>query len=95
MTKLRVTASALMELEQAVDWYEARSPDAAARFCRAIDLALDEIAAHPRRFAMRDERRRYLLLQRFPYHIIDRIDGTVVTVGAIRHTSRDDVPLED
>lgn len=95
MNKLRMAAKAFTDLKEAVDWYEARNLEAADRFCRAIDLALDDIVANPRLFARWDDDFRYVRLQRFPYYIIYRLDDNTVTVSAIRHTSRDNLPFEE
>jgi toxin ParE1/3/4 len=89
MDKLRMAPKAFEDLQDAVRWYEKRSRGAADRFCRAIDAALDAIVETPRLFAKWDDDYRYVLLQRFPYYVIYRLDGDIVTVTAIRHTSRD------
>lgn len=91
MNELRVAPAALQELKEAIDWYGARSRRAAQQFAQAIDSALTQIESTPERFPRLNERYRYVQLQRFPYFVAYRIDGNVVTVGSIRHTSRGDV----
>lgn len=95
MNKLRMAGRAFADLKEAVEWYEAQSFETAGRFCGAIDSAIDDIVANPRLFAKWDDRFRYVLLQRFPYYIIYRLDDDVVTISAVRHTSRDEIPFEE
>jgi len=90
MNELCVAPAALQELKEAIDWYATRSPRAAQRFAQAIDSALDQIEFSPERFPRLNDRYRYMQLQRFPYFIAYCINGNVVTVGSIRHTSRGD-----
>lgn len=90
MNELRVAPAALQELKEAIDWYAARSRRAAQRFAQAIDSSLNQIESSPDRFPRLNEKYRYVQLQRFPYFIAYRINGNVVTVGSIRHTSRGD-----
>jgi plasmid stabilization system protein ParE len=93
MAELRFASNVFRELEEAIQWYERRSPEAAIRFCDETDAAFDSIAAYPHQFAQWKGRYRYLLLKHFPYHLIYRINDNVVTIASIRHTSRDDYPL--
>jgi plasmid stabilization system protein ParE len=92
MTKLRFVRDALQDLEAALAWYEARSPEAARRFCEAIDVGLDLILSAPEMYPRWDERQYYYLVQRYPYNILYRVDPGIVTIAAIRHTSRNDSP---
>jgi toxin ParE1/3/4 len=95
MANFRMAPKAFQDLEEAVRWYESRSSNAASRFCRAIDSALDNIVAHPRQFAQWNDGYRYFLLHQFPYYIIYRLDDDIVTITAIWHTSRGDIPIEE
>jgi toxin ParE1/3/4 len=88
MNEFRVAPAALQELNEAIDWYGARSQRAAQRFAQAIDSALTQIESTPLRFPQLNEQYRYVQLRQFPYFIAYRVDGNVITVGSIRHTSR-------
>jgi plasmid stabilization system protein ParE len=92
MAELRFLPEAYRDLEEAVAWCQARSADAERNFCEAIDEGLDLILSNPSLYPRWDEHRHYYLLQRFPYYILYRVDGNVITVSEITHTSRDAAP---
>ncbi len=86
--KLRFEEEATDELEEALDWYSARSLDAEAALADAVDEALTKILCAPNRFLRIPPSHRAFPATKFPYQIIYRIDGELIVIAAIAHTSR-------
>jgi len=94
MAKYRFLPIALNDLEEAIEWYAARSATTAARFATEVERILANIESSPHRFPMWDDRHRYALLNRFPYFIAFRPVGDSPLIVAVRHTSRDAISFE-
>ena len=88
MNELLLLPRAEQDLEEAIDWYTARSTEAAERFADAVDGALIAIRTSPARFPKWDDRHRFYLLRRFPYYVAYRIQAEQILIVAVRHTSR-------
>lgn len=88
MVELLLLPAAERDLEEAIDWYFARSTEAAERFADEMDRALDDIREAPARFPRWDDRHRFFLLRRFPYYVAYRTEPGRILVVAVRHTSR-------
>jgi plasmid stabilization system protein ParE len=81
------------EFTEAVDYYRARSIEAAADLADAVEEALEWIAGHPRSCPRVDTPRirgehRYKMLRRFPYRVVFEVRDDEVVVKAIAHYSR-------
>jgi plasmid stabilization system protein ParE len=76
------------EYQTALAWYYVRSPHAAERFEAAFDQAIEYIKSHPTMFPLCDDRHRFVLLQRYPYRLVYRVDGETVKVIAVVHSRR-------
>ncbi len=87
MSRYRVVfrPDARTEAREAYLYLRAENPQAAEDFQRRLDEAVAELAesAHTWR-VVRGESRRYLMTQ-FPYALIYRLCGDVVSVGAVMH----------
>jgi plasmid stabilization system protein ParE len=79
---------AIAELNDATDWYLARSPRSAARFVDNVDAALNKINADPLRFPVIESQFRACSVERFPYQIIYRVDPDRLFIMAIAHAKR-------
>jgi plasmid stabilization system protein ParE len=79
---------AVDEAEAALTWYRQRSPRAAARFLREIEVALEAIAKSPERWPAFGHETRRCLLRRFPFLIVYRELPNVIQVLAIAHGRR-------
>ena len=88
MAEVGIHPAAEAEYEQALGWYLDRSPQAAARFEAAFDEAIEAIRSQPAMFPRCDEVHRYVLLRRFPYSLIYRVEGDAATVLAVAHSKR-------
>lgn len=88
MAELSLHPEALAELEAAIDWYQARSPDAAKKFADEVEHTLESIADQPKSFARYDDDHFFAILQRFPYSVVFRVHEGQLFIVAIAHASR-------
>jgi len=58
------------EYDDALAWYQSRSPQAASRFEAEMDRVLQSIGSGPERFPEYDDEHRYASLKRFPYSVV-------------------------
>lgn len=79
---------ATSELEASADWYAERSRRAARNFCVAVDVAITNIGADPKRFVRIDARHRGCNVQKFPFQIVFRHDRDRVHIVAVAHAKR-------
>ena len=85
---LDVLSAAAEEALEAAKWYAARNLVAATAFEIEIRRAFSEIAEAPERWLAHVEGTRRFLLQRFPYEIVYRVQGSRVLVVAVAHCKR-------
>lgn len=76
------------ELEDALEWYLKRSPQAAEAFLREIERAVSLIAGAPGIWATFEAGTRRCGLHRFPYNIIYRETEDGIEVVAVAHQKR-------
>lgn len=88
MAELVITAAAEADYLEAYAWYAERSSRAANGFEREFELAQQEIAGDPQRFASCDARHRRYLLRRYPYQVVYREEQGKVIVIAVAHAKR-------
>jgi plasmid stabilization system protein ParE len=79
---------ALLELEAAQAWYRERDLLFATAFVAEVVRATTEISNHPDRFPRTRGNERCLVLRRFPFSSIYRIQGNTVFVTAVVHQRR-------
>ncbi|HEY6803312.1 MAG TPA: type II toxin-antitoxin system RelE/ParE family toxin [Pyrinomonadaceae bacterium] len=90
--KVVARPQAQVELCEAADWYDSKSPGPGEEFIQAVFDVFDALTInpllHPRRHATRNIRWRFT--KRFPYRVIyEVIDGErQVVVAAILHVAR-------
>jgi hypothetical protein len=85
--RLRFLRIAALELDQAVQWYESRSPDLGVAFRIEVNSAVALIIRFPEAWPVADGVRR-CHVRRFPYALIYTIDGNDILVLAVAHLSR-------
>lgn len=83
-------AEAVLELAEAIDWYDERRPGLGDDFEREVWRTVDRIAALPHAWApwRYDPKYRFARLKRFPYMLPYVIDGTEALVLAVAHERR-------
>lgn len=85
MAEVSIHPEAEAEYGDALGWYYERSPRAAERFQAAFDEA---IRGHPERYPTLDETHRLVLVARYPYSLVYRLDGDAARVIAAAHAKR-------
>ncbi len=79
---------ALAEAVAAAAWYRERSAKAAAAFEAEIAHVMDRIAGAPDRYPPYTDETRRILLRRFPFAIIYRVDADRIEIVAVAHGRR-------
>ena len=88
MDEIRFHPEAQDEYQVALAWYQARSPQAAARFEAEAEHVLELIASNPEMFPKYDEDHRFVMLRRFPYSIVYQVAAGHIQVVAVAHSRR-------
>ncbi len=88
MAEVSIHPEAEAEYEHALGWYHDRSPQAAERFDAAFNEAVESTRSHPTMFPLCDNIHRFVLLRRYPYSLIYRVDGEAARVIAVAHSKR-------
>ena len=86
--RVEIHPIAAIELQDALEWYGARSVDASESFEREFNAAVSKIIDFPTASPSVSNRTRRCRLDRFPYGIIYRIRDDVLTIIAVMHLSR-------
>ena len=79
---------ATAELTAAGEFYERQLPTLGAQFLDAMDEAVAEIVAAPKRWRVLDAEVRRYLVPRFPYAIYYRMHSDHIRILAFKHHSR-------
>ena len=87
---IRFCSEAATEIEEALDWYLAKSPAVAKRFHRTLSLLLQDIESDPNRFAKIHLDFQYGRVAGFPYICVLYAKQGNIQILAIAHTSRTD-----
>lgn len=90
MAEALFLAPAEDDYREARDWYHARSPQAAAGFEAAVEVALRKIVESPRLWPLCGARHRTYQLRRYPYHLVYREEADTILIVAVAHASRSD-----
>jgi plasmid stabilization system protein ParE len=88
VAEVTIHPEAEAEYEHALAWYLERSPQAAERFVIAFDDAIKAIRSNPTMFPLCDVVHRFVLMKRYPYSVVYRVDGDAVCVIAVAHSKR-------
>lgn len=88
MANIIFHAAAAVDYEDAYAWYYGRSEQAAEAFEEAIAQALQKIRQQPEQGLPFGRLHRCIMVKRFPYHIVYRIDRDPILVVAVAHGRR-------
>jgi len=80
--------AAQRELEEAADFYDLESPGLGLKFGEAVEAALEALLEFPESRPVLLGKTRKLVLARYPYSILYRLDGDHIVVSAVAHQSR-------
>jgi plasmid stabilization system protein ParE len=86
---VRLLPDALVEFDEAVDWYEQQSAGLGTKFLNRVREVLGHAATDPQRHAAIYLDVRKMLVPKFPYVILYRDVPNEVLVISVFHTSRD------
>ncbi len=86
--KVRLLASAVAELDEAVAWYAAQASGLDQRFIDNMRLARDRIAERPDAWHPLGAGVRRYRLARFPYGVIYVVEAGEIVILAIAHLHR-------
>jgi len=88
MLRVNFHREALLELDEAFDWYAKQSTSAARRFWIAVHEAAEKAARQPTLYAMFNGIHRSCPVTRFPYRLFFFVEEDLLTVVAVAHNSR-------
>ena len=78
-----------IDVAEAFDWYEQRSPGLGMEFLRAVDDTFAIIARTPQLFPQLQKNVRRARLRRFPYGVFFVARPDLISVLAVMHAHRD------
>jgi plasmid stabilization system protein ParE len=85
---IRFLKAAQVDITGAYEWYESKRPGLGEEFAETLEKLLSRILNRPGLFALAKHNARKAVMQRFPYNVFFRVDGEVITIVAVFHTSR-------
>ena len=85
---IRFLSVANREVDDAVQWYEARAEGLSWEFLDELDRAVRLVRRYPQAGIQIEPEIRQFLLTRFPYSIIYGIDQKTIVVIAVAHQRR-------
>lgn len=87
---IRFLKSAQKELDNAVEWYNQKSPDLGFKFLSEVNISLKRIASYPESCAEIEEDIRRCVVRRFPYGLIYGVDENkhFIVIIAVAHLHR-------
>lgn len=86
---LAIAPAAEQDIAEAYAWYESQRVGLGEDFLDSVDACIVAICRNPQMRPVVHEQYRRSLVRRFPYAIFYEQAGSVVTVYAVFHTSRD------
>ena len=87
--RVRLLTIAKQELDDAVAWYDERTPGLGREFLDEIDRAVRRAAAFPMSCTEMEPDVRRCLLARFPYGLIFGVDQETLVIVAVAHLHRE------
>lgn len=89
--KVELTTAAEIELDEAIAYYNSKSPELGTEFSEEARRAAQRIIEYPRARPLfgSDPEIRRCLFNRFPYGLVYAIEGDVAVVLAVMHLHRD------
>ena len=90
--ELLLRGRAKADIRRAAKWYERQRKGLGRDFVAEVDAALGLIEANPEQYEVVHREIRHAVLRRFPYGVFYRIRSTKISVVAVMHLKRDDIP---
>jgi len=82
--KIYITPAAIDDIDEAVNYYNAKVADLGFKFADDVEDNLAAIAEHPNAFTERYNNVRGKLLKRFPYLILYNVNHVIQNIEVIR-----------
>ena len=86
--RVRILEIALLELEDAVDFYSNECPGLGYEFADEVFNTIDRVSHNPVSWQLLSVNTRRCLTHRFPYAVIYRVREDQIIVAAIMHLHR-------
>ena len=86
--KVNFHPSAILELKEAIYFYEKQSAGLGIAFLLEIKASLERIKQFPEGWAKTFKKCRRILTNRFPYGIVYKIGERAITIYAVMHLNR-------
>lgn len=77
------------DVRLAYEWYEEQKPGLGGTFLGRVEECLGNIQRSPKAFQPIGDNARRAVVKQFPYVVFYRIEGTVIYVYSVFHTSQD------
>jgi plasmid stabilization system protein ParE len=84
-----VRSEAAGDIEEAYRWYDRARHGLGDEFLAAVRAGLDRVSERPEQFPVIHRKTRRVLLQRFPYSLLYRVEPGAILVVAVFHAKRD------
>ncbi len=88
MMEIRFLSLANREVDDAVQWYQAREDDLSREFLDELDRVVRLVRLYPYAGMQLESESRRFLFTRFPYSLIYGIDEKIIVVIAVAHQHR-------
>lgn len=89
MLSLTIRPEAEADIESAVRWYDDQREGLGADFLLCVEAALSRIQRRPKTFSPGQRQARWMMMRRFPYLVVYRIESAGVVIHAVYHSRRD------
>ena len=90
--ELLLRGRAKADIRRAAKWYERQREGLGREFVAEVDSALGRMEANPEDYEVVHREIRHAMLRRFPYGVFYRIRAAKISVFAVVHLKRDDIP---
>ena len=88
MINIRFLTMAETEVDEAVSWYQEKSPDESLKFLDELDRVVRLVAGYPLIGVETEPEIRSFVFSRFPYSLVYGTEENVLVVIAVAHQSR-------
>jgi toxin ParE1/3/4 len=90
--RLDIRPEAMADIAEAAAWYEERQSGLGERFTREVIAAVEALVLAPLLYPLRHRQlgARWCFPVHFPYRIVYRVAGDLITVVAVIHGARQD-----
>jgi len=93
--KIRFTAPANVELDEAITYYDDQLSGLGFRFYQEVDAAIERINRMPEAWTKIGPHTRRCILKGFPYALLYAIETDLILITAVAHLHRDPEHFKD